>query len=347
MGDFVAWAVTGTLAVCTKDQAYAFCGGMAIVVIADRLRRRSLDRRILAATIAAAVTFAIAQNVAFNAAGVLTFRHGHLAGRRVVVPDVRRDAARTALSLAALTARLTEITWGWPASLVCVVGTVWVFADRTTRRPALWLAIPAVAYYVGFTNVVLYNYDRFVLPICLVLAMFGGFALDRLTASCVSFRQWRIAGVGAVFAYTLLYAATVDVLMLRDSRYSVERWLGARAGAADAIGTIGIPRYLPRLDGRSTIDIDSVETLDGARPRFAVVNADYARREDAGSRMAEALRALRSGRALYRPALEARTPSPWPWLPGAHPDLTGDRSDPRATSFLRNINPAIEVFERR
>ncbi len=36
-----------------------------------------------------------------------------------------------------------------------------------------------------------------------------------------------------------------------------------------------------------------------------------------------------------------------PRLPGAHPELVGDRLDPHVVSFLRSINPTIEVFERR
>ena len=36
------------------------------------------------------------------------------------------------------------------------------------------LLAPVMSYYLAFINVILYNYDRFVLPICLILAIFGG-----------------------------------------------------------------------------------------------------------------------------------------------------------------------------
>jgi hypothetical protein len=59
----------------------------------------------------------------------------------------------------------------------------------------------------------------------------AGSALDRLL-SLPPARRWATAAVGAAFGYTLLYAATVDVLMVGDSRYAAERWMRARAWAA-------------------------------------------------------------------------------------------------------------------
>jgi hypothetical protein len=41
-----------------------------------------------------------------------------------------------------------------------------------------------------------------------------------------------------------------------------------------------------------------------------------------------------------------RHASPWPWLPGGHPDLMGARQDSIVFSTLRNINPTIEIFQR-
>jgi hypothetical protein len=78
-----------------------------------------------------------------------------------------------------------------------------------------------------------------------------------------------------------------------------------------------------------------------------VINADYVRLERPDTALARMVNAVRNGGANYRLAIRARTPIPWPWLPAAHPDLTGDRLEPVVTSYLRNINPTIEVFERR
>ena len=48
----------------------------------------------------------------------------------------------------------------------------------------------------------------------------------------------------------------------------------------------------------------------------------------------------------YRRVARFREPSPWPWLPAAHPDLVGPRDETIVFSTLRNINPTIEIFER-
>ena len=72
-----------------------------------------------------------------------------------------------------------------------------------------------VSYISGFINVILYNYDRFVLPMCFVLAIFGGLTLDRVLSQTVRWRRLGSGVVAAAFAYTLLYAGTVDVLMTR------------------------------------------------------------------------------------------------------------------------------------
>ena len=120
----------------------------------------------------------------------------------------------------------------------------------------IWLLAPAVAYYLGFINVILYNYDRFVLPMCFILALFGGLAFDRLLAApgpAEGSTRKRVRGAGlaiavGAFAYTLLYAATVDVLMIEDSRYDVERWMRAHVGRNDLVGVSGLHEYLPRID---------------------------------------------------------------------------------------------------
>ena len=126
----------------------------------------------------------------------------------------------------------------------------------------MWLALPVVSYYVGFINVVLYNYDRFMLPVCLVLSLFGGFALDRWLS-----RDRRASGRGVASVWPrclrtrLLYAATVDVAMLRDSRYTVEQWLASHVAGADAVGFVFPLQYYPRLDRFNRIEIMSVEEI--------------------------------------------------------------------------------------
>ncbi len=71
------------------------------------------------------------------------------------------------------------------------MGLACAIATPRLRRVTIWLLVPIASYYLGFINVILYNYDRFVLPMCFVLAIFGGLAGDRLLAS------GRAGGLGA------------------------------------------------------------------------------------------------------------------------------------------------------
>jgi hypothetical protein len=202
-----------------------------------------------------------------------------------------------------------------------------------------------VAYYLSFINVILYNYDRFVLPVCFVLAIFGGLAADRLLARAWPSRA-AVAGVLALsYAYTVLYASTVDVLMLRDSRYEAERWMRPHVGS-DLVAVTELPELLPGLAGFRTIAVATIDELARERPRFIVLNVDYAHAAAAGTAWADLVDGIEHERLGYRSVARFRSAAPWRWLPWAHPDLVGPRDETMVSSVLRDINPTIEVFER-
>jgi hypothetical protein len=200
-------------------------------------------------------------------------------------------------------------------------------------------------YYIGFINVVRYAYDRYLLPLALIQALGAGFAIDWLLDAPIA-RPAAGVLVAAVFAYTTLYSATVDALMLHDSRYSASKWLRARAGDR-TIGRVFPLVVLPDLDGLQSMDIGTVDGLRSEKPAYFVLNADYARAVDPDSALGGLVRALQNQTLGYRLAFRYRAAPPWPWLPGGHPDLVGPRLDPLPLSFLRAINPTIEIYERR
>jgi hypothetical protein len=354
--DLAAFALTATLAVCTKDQAYGLYLSMPFVMIAmlwqrnrtmgssRPLLRAVFDARLWTAAAAAAVLFFVVHNVAFNPTGfmahirdITTSRLGY----RMVESTV---AGR--LELLRLTLDLSVRSWGWPLWIVSLAGVIVALREVESRRIAACLALVVVSYYVGFIDVVLYNYDRFLLPVCVVQAIFGGVALDRfLQSSGIPALRVRVALVGGAFVYTLFYALTVDDLMVRDSRYTVERWLDAHVGENDQIGTVFPGIVLPRLARFKTIEIGTLETLQRWTPAYFVLNADYARAAPPDSPTGQLIAALQLENAGYRRVFRFRSEPSWPWLPGAHPDLTGPRLE-APVSFLRDINPTIEVFER-
>ena len=366
--DYVLFAATATLAVCTKDQAYGLylLAPPAIIQqmwranrqagVSHPLWRAFFNQRLALTAITAAVLFAACHNLLFNLAGfrdhVRFLIGGGSKSFRMFEPTQAGH-----LELLRLTVHVIEVSLGWPLFLVCVTGLLVAAATPRLRRMAIWLVLPVFSYYLGFINVILYTYDRFVLPICLVLALFGGLALDSfLTASDPAARgashhglpgrTWRVAGVLLVFAYTLLYAGTADVLMLEDSRYSVEAWATTHVGREDLVGVTGLPEQRARLDNFTVVDIGDVAGLERERPLYFVLNADYALAVPPESSWGRLIGGLQHGTLGYRLVGRFRRDSPWSWLPGAHPDLVGSRQETPVFSTLRNINPTIEVFRR-
>jgi PA14 domain-containing protein/dolichyl-phosphate-mannose-protein mannosyltransferase len=340
MRDYLALALTTMLAICTKDQAYGLYLLPPIVILWEK----GLNRRVIAAAITSLMGFAIFQNLALNWSGFLWHVH-FLTGSGSSNYRLFEPTLEGRLKLLRLATRLTELSWGWPLFLVCGAGVLIALARRITRRRAIWLLAPIVGYYFGMLNVILYAYDRFMLPVCLVLAIFGGLALDTFLRPASS-RSWRVAAVGLVFLYTLLYSSTVDVLLVRDSRYAAERWLRSQHITDDDLIAYNVlPFYVPRLTGYKTGEVEDIEDLQIGQPKFFILNVDYTRGEAPDSRSGKLIAALHDHSVGYSLVWRGRTPSPWPWLPGAHRDLVGPRLQPAIVSSLRYINPTIEIFQ--
>ena len=355
--DATAFAACAMLAICTKDQAYGLYLLMPCAIVeaawranrraamAHPLRRAVFDPRLWTAAAVGVAVFVAIHNIIFNLHGfedhVRLITGPASETYRAFDPDVLGR-----LALFRLTLTIVRVAWGWPMVLASLAGVVMAVVTPRHRRVALWLLLPAISYYLAFINVVLYNYDRFMLPVCLLLSLFGGLALDRWLSARLPARRWRVAGAGAVLAYSMLYAATVDLAMLRDSRYTVEQWLVQHAGAGTTVGYVFPPQYYPRLDRFNSFPIASASELAASRPEYYVLNADYARAEPVASDIGKLIAGLQNGASGYSLVFRYRRPAPWPWIPGAPRDLVGGRNEQPVTSVLRQINPWYEVFSR-
>jgi hypothetical protein len=353
---FVLFAAAAACAVCTKDQAYGLYVLVPLVVVEriwrEKKRARApraffrtlVDARILAAAATAAVLFAAFHNFAFNFDGFKA-HIAFIAGPGSETYRVFEPTAGGRWRLLELSVVLIRQSMGWPLFVAGTAGLVLALARHGTRVPAVCLLVPVVSYYLFFIDVILYNYDRFMLPVCFVLAVFAGYAFDAV----LSWQRARPITAGAValaFVYTGLYAGTVDVLMLRDSRYEAGRWMAEHV-RQDLLGTTELPELIPAVDGYRTVGVATIEELRRERPRFFVLNADYARAAEAGTPWAALVDGIEDGALGYRRVSRFRSPAPWPWLPGAHPDLVGPRHDTAVFSVLRDINPTIDIFERK
>jgi 4-amino-4-deoxy-L-arabinose transferase-like glycosyltransferase len=354
--DYLWFAVSAALAVCTKDQAYAvYLAAPFLIVHAEWRRNRgdgrprplvraAVNRRLLWAAATAAAVFAACHNLLFNFAGFV--RHvKYITGAGSEGYRLFEASLSGRLELLARTVRLDAISFGWPLSVLSVAGFVLAVRDRRARPIAWAFSAIVVSYYAGFINVILYNYDRFLFPVFLIQALFAGFACDRLMSASPD-RRWPSLALAGVFAYSVVYASTVDILMARDSRYSVERWLRTHVGPGAVVATMFGLQYLPRLDGLPWLEVRTIEDLKEGRPAFYVLNADYAHALAPDSEPGQLVAALQAERLGYRLAYKYRAANPWPWLPGGHPDLVGPRLELPVFTFFRNINPLIEVYQR-
>ena len=272
--DFILFGVFATLAICTKDQAYALYVVPALVVAFCVMRdararglpawRGFVEPRLLAGVLVAIVLFALCHNLLFNFGGFVTHVR-YIAGPGNENYRAFPPTAAGRLALLWLTGHLIKISWGWPLTVVTVAGIVLAFGEQRFRLIAIVLLAPVISYYLAFINVILYNYDRFVLPICLILAIFGGLLVDAALRWTSRSPRWSVGLLVAVFTYTLLYSSTLDALMLRDSRHVAERWMRAHVSGGQLVGVSGPSELLPRLDC-GCADIATLPALRGARP---------------------------------------------------------------------------------
>jgi len=353
--DYVLFSVTATLAVATKDQAYALYLTVPVIVVYElwRQKRREgaswplvrafTDRRIVAAVFAAIGTFVVVFNLIFNFDGFVM--HVRATTDAAALYGVFDSTLAGHWQLLMVTIRLVRDSLGWPFFVAALAGIIIGFLTPAYRRTTVWLSAGIPAYYLGLIEIVRYNYDRFMLPICVLLSIFGGLAFDRLLSATAAGLRWRRTLVAAAFAYSFLYASTVDVLMVGDSRYAVGRWMAAHIDRNIVVGVLGLHEYLPALEDYHVTDITTIDELRAEQPRFFLLNADYVHAADPDTDFARLASAVQSGQLGYHLRLRYRRKTALSLLPGAHPDLVGERRDAPVFSILRNVNPTIEVFE--
>jgi Dolichyl-phosphate-mannose-protein mannosyltransferase len=349
--DYLLFAASAVLAVCTKDQTY----GLYVLVVPwllwSRARfddqagfsgalRAAGRREALAAAALALALFAAVHNLVWNSAG---FR-AHLAlitGR--ASQDFREFTGDVSghLSLLVQTVANLGFSLGWPAFAVCLVGIGMALRGRETGWPRLTLLLPAAGYYLFFLSVVLYSYDRFVLPIAVLLAFFGGAVLARVWATE---RWWARIAVGLLLAYGLGRCVSLDLAMAHDARYAAEAWLEEHAPPPTLVAPIGPLEYLPRMDGLDARPLGpSVARLQKVQPRFVVVNADYTERAEPGTGEHDLYAGLESGGLGYRRVFAIRFDSAWLLL--RTQDLL-DRPGAVVRSNIGKVNPEIRIYER-
>jgi len=271
--DYVLFAAAAAAAVCTKDQAYGLylLAPIPILIGLGRhaypergrlagIARALVDRRFLAAAATAVAGFAVFQELLTNPRRFALHVHLLLGP---MSEDYQDYSGTPTGQWELLRHFLRQVVFVLNPALtaVCVAGLLWTawrafrYKDRGADDPEdtreilllgaiFWLL---VSYYLTFLDLILFSYDRYLLPVALLLALFGGRLLGALTRPGVRLPWLRWAAVAAGLVYSLLYAGSVDARLLADSRYHVEDWLHRHAAPTDDVAAIGRRHHIPRF----------------------------------------------------------------------------------------------------
>jgi len=345
---YLLFALTATLAVCTKDQAYAFyVAAPFLLVWADwREQRRTHSSRSLlrvigskkylySAALAAGLFFFI-HNVIFNLSGFIRHFGGILGDlRRVYELDPGSLMGR--VRLIGETIGQIQECFGWPLFLICVGGLIWSLVQKK-RKPMLFTLLAfALSYYIFYINLVLLNFARFNMPICIVLSFFGGYFLSDTLKARKPLLVAIQAAVILIFLYSFFYASSIDVAMLRDSRYATERWIKANIQPNALIGVACYVQYSPRLRGFLWKEIPRslAEFNSSPKPDYLIVNREYAQRFKEGTKPFLFFSDFYRQKERYQLVFDYKTPLPWLLL-----------NDHFIMTQINVINPEIQVYKK-
>jgi 4-amino-4-deoxy-L-arabinose transferase-like glycosyltransferase len=339
-----ALGIAAALSIATKDQAYALFVLPGIVIAVRALSRYGLRglRLVLVAGAASAVAFALAHNLPLNPSGFAA-HIDQLTGLQSNA-NFRMFPATLAGLWALSKVTMSLITWniGVPGLLLTLIGLT--AATQVRPHPRWLLLLPMVSYLVLFVGLAGYQYDRFLLPLCVVLPILAGAGADRLVAWPGS-RRAQTAIAVLVAAALLWRPAVIDVMMIRDARVAADAWLEAAVQPHHTVGSFGRDLYLPRLDGFERVPLNGfIDDTLARRPTFIVLNAEYNRRYLSHATHAAWMQWLQSGASPYAEVFRYKAPVPAPAV-GLFA-LMRDR-DENPFSNLDKINPEILILQLR
>jgi hypothetical protein len=325
LGTYARLGVFTAAAVATKDQAYGLFLLLPIPLAA--LHGAVRDRRLIAAGVAALVTYVVAANV-------LVDPHGWLAHLYYITHEGSRPyqmypatlAGHTAL--AAHVARLVVETATPPVVLLAAFGLAAI--RPAARRGVLLLGCAALSYLATFVGPILYVFPRFVLPLVFVSAILGGVGGAALWARAG--RVGRVAVAGSV-AFVFLYGTSMNLGLVWDSRYEAEAWLAEHVPAGALVGTNGEGVYLPRVPAElRTVAVEVTSDglrFDGDPPDYLVLSDAYYARYLRRAGVRPVFLALLDGEEGYERVATFQSPHL------------------AATNLIPTMNPRIVVLRRR
>ena len=255
--DYLWLGLLAALAVCTKDQAYAFFILMPLPII-HRLWKKPADessseapterwRKLGLGLVGFAVPFVVIHNILLDPQAfrlhVMTIIGPASEGWREFA---RGPSGQIRLLLETVLCLMDAWT---PAGLLLVGIGLWIGLragkGKSVKRALL---VPLLSYYLFFPCVTGYVYARFVLPVILVLALFGGAGILRLWEWRRRDKAFGKAAVIALVGWVGLAGLSLNILMGNYSRYDAQKWLEKHCSAQTRICYLGEMRDMPRFN---------------------------------------------------------------------------------------------------
>jgi hypothetical protein len=256
--DWVWLGLLGGLVVTTKDQGGGALVGVALVVLAAgwrHARRAGLARVPALARLARRATlaflpFAFAFVSVYELTTDTTLFREHLDAvlGHATVPfyEVPATPAGYAALVGKAVTRIVEFS-SWPLAALMVFGLGLAAVHGATRRRMLWLALPAVTYFVFALGFARQAPPRQLLPIYILLALFAGWGGVWLAERRGRWR-WALRPALALVGALLLWRAVVtDLLFNYESRDRAAAWLAKNLSPRDRLAVLEYWTYQPPI----------------------------------------------------------------------------------------------------
>lgn len=149
---------------------------------------------------------------------------------------------------------------------------------------SVWLAAAAASYWWAFlvptAFTMGYVFQRYLIPVNFIAALFAGYGLARVV-SRLSERRWAASILIALALGPSLWVS-LDLLthLWHDSRYEAERWFSRNAAGGDRVAPAHSVNALPRLPRSLKITQippgpAALKYLESSRPEFVTVIPDW------------------------------------------------------------------------
>ena len=386
--DYVLFSITAVTAICTKDSAYGFYVLTSLFIIYrhyvyQKQQESSVTiveclakRKIILPLLLGIVLFATYHNLLFNWSGFL----GHikfLMDTGVLSPQGKFKQVINIY----VAAKSIAFSLGLPIFLICSVAVFRAVLQKQKNHLLLALLVPAVSFLIFTIIPGRFLFDRYLFPISIIFALFGGKLLSDILSSHPSRFRYnaKVFFVSLIFLYTFAYSFSTNILMAEDSRYVVEDWMRKNINSKSSVLAIGrLPYFLPRFDSQNFKSVISAypslsDIKRGDSDYVVTTQYDYAelkiRKQENSPQNTNSPEQLRDDEVYevfsgldqekfgYQLALKYRSNpkwnllTQWNWLT-CDDSAYSTRSKARFLSMFFNsnlcqINPEIKIFKKK